>query len=101
MPIPRLSENSGATGIHDIMHKAVRTEEMTPEIFSNLRGLLERFQEIFSNRQGRTTEVTHDIELTSDQPISAKSYRLSPRQRDLMKTDIDRMLAGGNRTRRE
>lgn len=95
LPIPQLGEHSDATGIEDIMQKAVKTKEMTPEHLCDLRGLLEQFRDIFSNRPGRTTEVTHDIELTSDQPIKAKSYRQSPRQRDLMKTEIDRMLKLG------
>lgn len=95
LQIPSLSGVSGTETVDDVMRKAVKTEELEPAQIEGLKQVLTEFQEVFPDRPGKTTWVTHDIELTSDQPVRAKPYRVSPRQRNLIKTEIDKMLELG------
>lgn len=34
----------------------------------------------------------HDIELTSDQPVRSRPYRVSPRRNEILRAEIQRML---------
>ncbi|XP_064490382.1 uncharacterized protein LOC135401724 [Ornithodoros turicata] len=61
----------------------------------DVEDIIADFQDIFSERPGRTSLVVHDIELTTNQPIRSKPYRMSPRQRVIMDKEIERMLELG------
>lgn len=61
----------------------------------DLRRIVSEFKQVFSDRPGNTTVIKHDIELTSEEPISSKPYRCSPVQKQIMKCEIDRMLELG------
>lgn len=60
-----------------------------------LGALLIKHKKVFSNIPGRTNLIEHDIELTSDKPVRMKPYRTSPRQTDILKSEIQRMLELG------
>ncbi|GBO10047.1 Retrovirus-related Pol polyprotein from transposon gypsy, partial [Araneus ventricosus] len=51
-----------------------------------------RYSNTFSNNPGCTDLAEHDIELESDRPIVAKPYRMSPRQIDILRTEVNRMI---------
>ncbi len=42
-----------------------------------------------------TVSVTHRFELTSENPIYQKAIRMSPSHNDIVRKEIDRMLAAG------
>jgi len=67
-------------------------EILSVEQISQLRMLLNRYKKVFSNEPGKTDLVTHDITLISSQPIRSKPYRFSPRQIEILKAEIKRML---------
>ncbi|GBM94683.1 hypothetical protein AVEN_274905-1 [Araneus ventricosus] len=53
---------------------------------------LNRHRKFFSNDPGRTDLIEHNIVLISDQPIRIRTYRSTPRQTDILKQEIKRML---------
>lgn len=59
---------------------------------SQLAKLLGNNLEVSSNKPGRTDMITHDTELTSDVPIRLRPYRTYPRQTEIFKAEIKRML---------
>ncbi|KAK8769473.1 hypothetical protein V5799_014060 [Amblyomma americanum] len=77
--------------ISDLIIKAPLSAEQKTE----LHQLLQEFQGQFSERPGRTSVLTHDIELTSPEPVRSKAYRVSPRQRDIMEAEVKKMLQLG------
>ncbi|GFU07590.1 retrovirus-related Pol polyprotein from transposon 412 [Trichonephila clavipes] len=50
---------------------------------------------MFSNNPGLTNLVEHEIQLVSDQPVRTKPYRMSHRQNEILKSEINRMLKLG------
>lgn len=57
--------------------------------------LVREFEGSFSDMPGKTALIEHDIELTSNGPIRSKPYRWSPRQKEILKSEIKRMLELG------
>ncbi|GFW49970.1 retrovirus-related Pol polyprotein from transposon 17.6 [Trichonephila clavipes] len=60
-----------------------------------LRELLSKYSKCFSNNPGLTNLVEHEIQLVSDQPVRTKAYRISHRQNEILKNEINRMLKLG------
>ncbi|GFV57069.1 retrovirus-related Pol polyprotein from transposon 17.6 [Trichonephila clavipes] len=60
-----------------------------------LRELLSKYSKRFSNNPGLTNLVEHEIQLVSDQPVRTKPYRMSHRQNEILKNEINRMLKLG------
>lgn len=75
--------------------EAITQEGLEPGQIQDMRAITREFQSLFSERPGKTSLVTHDIELTSYVPIKSKPYRVSPRQREIMETEIKKMLELG------
>ncbi|XP_077559123.1 uncharacterized protein LOC144174347 [Haemaphysalis longicornis] len=84
-----LTHDSTSSLVNDLVTKA----ELEPDQKRELEALLEEFSDRFSDKPGRTSLLTHDIELTSSQPVRSKAYRVSPRQREILETEIQKMLA--------
>ncbi|GFX32897.1 retrovirus-related Pol polyprotein from transposon 412 [Trichonephila clavipes] len=53
---------------------------------------LENESNLFSNIPGCTDLAEHDIELESERAIVAKPYRMSPRQIEILKSEVNKML---------
>ncbi|GFV95826.1 retrovirus-related Pol polyprotein from transposon 297 [Trichonephila clavipes] len=60
-----------------------------------LHELLNKYSKCFSNNPGLTNLVEHEIQLVSDQPVRTKPYRMSHRQNEILKNEINRMLKLG------
>ncbi|GFT34623.1 retrovirus-related Pol polyprotein from transposon 17.6 [Trichonephila clavipes] len=60
-----------------------------------LRELLNKYSKCFSNNPVLTNLVEHEIQLVSDQPVRTKPYRMSHRQNEILKNEINRMLKLG------
>jgi hypothetical protein len=54
--------------------------------------LLEEYQDIFSDKPNKTTLGTHEIKLTSTEPIQAKLYPIPHALRNILSEEIDSML---------
>ncbi|GFW43577.1 retrovirus-related Pol polyprotein from transposon 17.6 [Trichonephila clavipes] len=58
----------------------------------HLKELLYEYSNLFSNIPGCTDLAEHDIELESERAIVVKSYRMSPRQIEILKSEVNKML---------
>ncbi|GFU92223.1 retrovirus-related Pol polyprotein from transposon 297 [Trichonephila clavipes] len=72
------------------LNKHLRDKQM-----DRLRELLSKYSKCFSNNPGLTNLVEHEIQLVSDQPVRTKPYRMSHRQNEILKNEINRMLKLG------
>ncbi|GFW90455.1 retrovirus-related Pol polyprotein from transposon 17.6 [Trichonephila clavipes] len=57
-----------------------------------LKELLYEYSNLFSNIPGCTDLAEHDIELESERAIVAKPFRMSPRQIEILKSEVNKML---------
>lgn len=70
----------------------MNADTLTEEQIRQLRDLISEFHGVFSDMPGKTELACHDIHLSQETPIRSKAYRVSPRQRDIMAREIQRML---------
>ena len=67
-------------------------ERLTDEQIGQLEHLLVKYYRIFSNILGKTNLVVHDIDLISDKLIKHRPYRMTNRQNDILKAEIEKMV---------
>ena len=73
------------------------SERLTVDETDLIKRLIDRYSDVFSKDEtdiGRC-EITHHIELTSNDPVRARSYRLPYSQRQLVEQEIDKLLRMG------
>ncbi|XP_077553575.1 uncharacterized protein LOC144168472 [Haemaphysalis longicornis] len=79
-------------GTSDLLREQVRLEPSLSEAQKkDLEKIIFEFEDVFSDRPGKTTIIEHDIELTRDEPVRSKPYRCSPVQKQIMADEIKRM----------
>ncbi|XP_077551826.1 LOW QUALITY PROTEIN: uncharacterized protein LOC144166033 [Haemaphysalis longicornis] len=79
-------------GTSDLLREQVRLEPSLSEAQKkDLEKIIFEFEDVFSDRPGKTTLIEHDIELTRDEPVRSKPYRCSPVQKQIMADEIKRM----------
>ncbi len=57
--------------------------------------LLQKYPTLFSDVPGRTTMMSHDIDVGNSVPIKQHPYRVNPSKREIMKTEVDYLLQNG------
>ncbi|GFR07066.1 retrovirus-related Pol polyprotein from transposon 297 [Trichonephila clavata] len=67
-------------------------ERLDEEQIMKLGKVLVKFSTIFSNIPGKTNLVEHNIDLISDKRVQHKPYRMTNRQSEILKAEIERML---------
>ncbi|UYV74293.1 hypothetical protein LAZ67_11002900, partial [Cordylochernes scorpioides] len=70
-------------------------ENLSPKEQKELKQVLERYGDLFSSRLGRTNLEKHRIDTEDAKPIKHKPYRVSAKERDIIKEQIDEMLTEG------
>ncbi|UYV79055.1 K02A2.6-like, partial [Cordylochernes scorpioides] len=70
-------------------------ENLSPKEQNELKQVLERYGDLFSSRLGRTNLAKHRIDTEDAKPIKHKPYRVSAKERDIIKEQIDEMLTEG------
>ncbi|GFX19283.1 retrovirus-related Pol polyprotein from transposon 412 [Trichonephila clavipes] len=63
-----------------------------PELIDELKQVITKNKDVFSPDPGTTHLMRMDIELISDKPIKTKPYRMSPRQINILREEIKRLL---------
>jgi len=90
--LPYLSSDPDTFDVEEILGNSNLEQRLESHDIEKLRYLLKRHSKVFSNKPGVTHLVEHDIVLTSDKPLRAKPYRMSPRQTQILKEEIRKML---------
>ncbi|UYV81988.1 hypothetical protein LAZ67_21000316 [Cordylochernes scorpioides] len=60
-----------------------------------LKQVLERYEDLFSSGLGRSNLAKHRIDTEGAKPIKHKPYRVSAKEREIIKEQIDEMLRDG------
>ncbi|GFU56319.1 hypothetical protein TNCV_582531 [Trichonephila clavipes] len=66
-----------------------------PELIDELKQVITKNKDVFSPDPGTTHLMRMDIELISDKPIKTKPYWMSPRQINILREEIKRLLELG------
>ncbi|KAG8173350.1 hypothetical protein JTE90_016277, partial [Oedothorax gibbosus] len=83
-------EDSVVSYVFELMNRMKRCQELAVH---NMQEAKEKQKIcIFSNQPGCTDLAEHDIELESESPIIAIPYRMTPRQSDILKAEVNKML---------
>ncbi|GFX64865.1 retrovirus-related Pol polyprotein from transposon 297 [Trichonephila clavipes] len=95
LEIPYLESNSLVYDFEDVIQASEWNKHLHDKQMDRLRELLNKYSKCFSNNPGLTNLVEHEIQLVSDQPVRSKPYRMSHRQNEILKNEINRMLKLG------
>ncbi|GFW32048.1 retrovirus-related Pol polyprotein from transposon 297 [Trichonephila clavipes] len=95
LEIPYLENNSLNYDFEDVIQASELNKHLHDKQMDRLRELLNKYSKCFSNNPGLTNLVEHEIQLVSDQRVRTKPYRMSHRQNEILKNEINRMLKLG------
>ncbi|GFS58986.1 retrovirus-related Pol polyprotein from transposon 412 [Trichonephila clavipes] len=90
--IPSLELENDRSGWSKINSAEQLNSKLSQIQRGQLKGLLYEYSNLFSNIPGCTDLAEHDIELESERAIVAKSYGMSPRQIEILKSEVNKML---------
>ncbi|GFU40122.1 retrovirus-related Pol polyprotein from transposon 412 [Trichonephila clavipes] len=90
--IPSLELENERSGWSKIISDVQLNSKLSQIQRGQLKGLLYEYSNLFSNIPGCTDLAEHDIELESERAIVAKPYRMSPRQIEILKSEVNKML---------
>lgn len=92
--IPKLEARKDATVLtpKEVLEKAKGVGLLTENQRDELKKLIQEFPGLFSNRPGRTELIEHDIVLKEEKIIRTRAYSHSPRIREIIDKEIDKML---------
>lgn len=93
--IPYIKLKSSEDEMDQVFQDIEENSRLTAEQKDQLEVLLSTYASIFSNEPGCTDLMQHDIELETERPVCAKPYRMSPRQTEILKTEVSKMLELG------
>ncbi|UYV70530.1 K02A2.6-like [Cordylochernes scorpioides] len=87
----------------EICKKLICSKRITKNINENLaykekeqlKQVLERYEDLFSSGLGRSNLAKHRIDTEGAKPIKHKPYRVSAKEREIIKEQIDEMLRDG------
>ncbi|GFW05518.1 retrovirus-related Pol polyprotein from transposon 17.6 [Trichonephila clavipes] len=74
---------------------AVERKFVEGDLIDGLKQVITKNKDVFSPDPGTTHLMRMDIELISDKPIKTKPYRMSPRQINILREEIKRLLELG------
>ncbi|GFW42662.1 hypothetical protein TNCV_257231 [Trichonephila clavipes] len=90
--IPRLELENERSGWSKIISDVQLNSKLSQIQRGQLKELLYEYSNLFSNIPGCTDLAEHNIELESERAILAKPYRMSPRQIEILKSEVNKML---------
>ncbi|GFU44509.1 retrovirus-related Pol polyprotein from transposon 297 [Trichonephila clavipes] len=80
---------------HEILRESQLQLKLSPSQIDELKQVITKNKDVFSPGPGTTHLMRMDIELISDKPIKTKPYRMSPRQINILREEIKRLLELG------
>ncbi|KFM69716.1 Retrovirus-related Pol polyprotein from transposon 17.6, partial [Stegodyphus mimosarum] len=89
---PNIDTNPNVYDYSEVIKSSNLEELLEPTQRDQLQRLLNKYSQSFSNEPGMTDLVEHDIEVISNKPVRSKPYRMSHRQNEILKREIQRML---------
>ncbi|GFT71170.1 hypothetical protein TNCV_3001761 [Trichonephila clavipes] len=80
---------------YEILRESQLQLKLSPSQIDELKQVITKNKDVFSPDPGTTHLMRMDIELISDKPIKTKPYRMSPRQINILREEIKRLLELG------
>ncbi|GFX48688.1 retrovirus-related Pol polyprotein from transposon 297 [Trichonephila clavipes] len=80
---------------HEILRESQLQLKLSPSQIDELKQVITKNKDVFSPDPETTPLMRMDIELISDKPIKTKPYRMSPRQINIFREEIKRLLKLG------
>ncbi|GFX97419.1 retrovirus-related Pol polyprotein from transposon 297 [Trichonephila clavipes] len=80
---------------HEILRESQLQLKLSPSQIDELKQVITKNKDVFSPDPGTTHLMRMNIELISDKPIKTKPYRMSPRQINILREEIKRLLELG------
>ncbi|GFX15875.1 retrovirus-related Pol polyprotein from transposon 297 [Trichonephila clavipes] len=80
---------------HVILWESQLQLKLSPSQIDELKQVITKNKDVFSPDPGTTHLMRMDIELISKKPIKTKPYRMSPRQINILREEIKRLLELG------
>ncbi|GFT21627.1 retrovirus-related Pol polyprotein from transposon 412 [Trichonephila clavipes] len=90
--LPSLELENDRSGWSKIIREVQLNSKLSQIQRGQLKELYMNIVIFFSNIPGCTDLAEHDIELESERAIVAKPYRMSPRQIEILKSEVNKML---------
>lgn len=90
--IPELESDPHDFSIEEVEEMTTQANILDTAQLESLRGVIQEFRCLFSKRPGRTSLVTHDIEVTNTNPVNSKPYRMPPKRLAILEEEVKRML---------
>ncbi|XP_054719150.1 uncharacterized protein LOC129228494 [Uloborus diversus] len=78
--------------LHEMLRASKLEKRVSEKQIDQLGKVLQKHKRVFSSDPGCTKLVTMDIELTSADPVRSRPYRMSPRQTEIVREEIKRLL---------
>ena len=91
----RLEDNLYSTGESSAVNLDDVTSNLTVQQQQQLQELMGEFSAIFRETPGRTTVTEHEIHVGDAAPIRQKPYQVPYSQRDVVKRELEEMMAAG------
>lgn len=88
MPTCNLAKSMGS-------EKVIISPELNANKTSQVKALLEKYEEVFSDVPGKTTVLSCKIRLTTEQPVHVRQYPLPLSAQDPLETEVKEMLRMG------
>lgn len=92
---PFSSEEAWLANHTIISSMETRSGRLQPDQRRDLVALLEQYPALFKDRPGRTSLVTHDIDVGDARPVKQAPYRLHPRHEPAVREEINTLLKQG------
>ncbi|GFW79268.1 retrovirus-related Pol polyprotein from transposon 412 [Trichonephila clavipes] len=80
---------------HEILRESQLQLKLSPSQIDELKQVITKNKDVFSPDPGMTNLMRMDIELISDKPNKTKPYRMTPRQINILREEIKRLLELG------
>ncbi|GFV95324.1 retrovirus-related Pol polyprotein from transposon 412 [Trichonephila clavipes] len=90
--MPSLELENEMSGWSKIISDVQLNSKLSQIQRGQLKELLYEYSNLFSNIPGCTDLAEHDIKLESERAIVAKPYRMSPRQIEILTSEVNKML---------
>ncbi|GFS91948.1 hypothetical protein TNCV_1931241 [Trichonephila clavipes] len=90
--LPSLELENDRSGWSKIIRDVHFNSKLSQIQRGQLKELLYEYSNLFTNIPGCTDLAEHEIELESERAIVAKPYRMSPRQIEILKSEVNKML---------
>ena len=77
---------------NELIKESELESKVSPEKLNGLHRVLAKHNKVFSSDPGKTHLVEMDIKLVDEKPVRIRPYRMSPRQTNILRTEIKRLL---------